>query len=159
MLSHLITSFFLNWCLSYYRPKIEYAVFFKEYNFEFIYELCFECLKQNNWVQKLWEDRKLKKVTYTLFSGRGIVTCLYVSYKIVSKKIWFCRVCNKIFRKLSIILKLYIKRIMDSICHGKLFGFVVSVKWKKISINIKLYINWWLRKVDGMNLVLSCLLD
>ena len=23
---------------------------------------------------------------------------------------------------------------MDSICHGKLFGFVVSVKWKKISI-------------------------
>ena len=38
--------------------------FFKEYNFEFIYELCFECLKQNNWVQKLWEDCKLKKVIH-----------------------------------------------------------------------------------------------
>ena len=50
-----------------------------------------------------------KTVNCTLFSGRVIVTCLYVSYKIVSKKIWFCRVCNKIFRKkILIILKLYI---------------------------------------------------
>ena len=141
------------------------GVFFKEYNFEFIYELCFECFKQNNWVQKLWEDRKLKKVTYTLFSGRGIVTCLYVSYKIVSKKIWFCRVFNKIFMKLSIILKLYINQKLLKGLWTVFFTenyLVLSFLWneKKYQLFfIKLYINSWLGKVDGMNLVLSCLLD